>query len=247
MLASKYGHLDLVRLLLRSGASAAARASSGVTALSLAARNGSSEIVSLLLAATPPPLRMDIESALKDAVSGSGRDLSDPVVIAFMKAGIVSINFVWRVAGQADGEAETAVDLWLKRGVDVNMWMTPYAGEGRKPWHRLTLLMLACILGAPELVKLLLQRGAAVSLQNSEDSGALALAVRNYDKFEEAEVIRLILAASPSDDDIFDAGWQATRAGASPSGVEALIEGGLNVNAVLTTSRRGRDGDDVDS
>ncbi|EOD12330.1 hypothetical protein EMIHUDRAFT_213528 [Emiliania huxleyi CCMP1516] len=100
---------------------------------------------------------MDIESALKSAVSGSGRDLSDPVVIAFMKAGIVSIDFVWRVAGQADGEAETAVGLWLKRGVD------------------------------------------------------------------------------------------ATRAGASPSAVEALIEGGLNVNAVLTTSRRSRDGDGMSS
>ena len=63
----------------------------------------------------------------------------------------------------------------------------------------------------------------------------------------DAEVVHLVLAANPSDDDIFDAGWQATRAGASPSGVEALIEGGLNVNAVLTTSRRGRDSDGMSS
>ena len=185
MLATKCGHLDLVRLLLRSGASAAARASSGVTALSLAARNGSSEIVSLLLAATPPPLRMDIESALEDAVSGSGRDLSDPVVIAFMKAGIVSIDFVWRILGRADGKAAMAVDLWLKRGVDVNMWMTPYAGEGRKPWRSsYTLLMLACICGAPEVVKLLLERGAAASLQDSEYSSPLALAVTHCEERE---------------------------------------------------------------
>jgi ankyrin repeat protein len=184
--AAMRGSLEFVKALLAAGASPNAKAfSEGVTPLHVAAKRAPAAVVEALLGA----------GATLDAADDRGRtplmwaavrsDQAD-VIAALLRAGANpntrSVAMGTALHQAAAAGAVRSVQLLLEAGADVNA-APPKAGSSP--------LMFACSMERLEVVKVLLDRGAAVNLADSNGDTAIAVAAA----LNRPDIVRLLLAA----------------------------------------------------
>ena len=180
MIACQREQVDIVRILLKAGASVNVRGERGDTALIEATRRGNVEIVEMLIdAGADINLRNDErDSALsiadrkkyintEKAILSSGATLPDGSTSLM----IASIN----------GYIDVAKKI-IARGVDVNV---------QDKNDKQTALMLASLHDHPEIVELLLSVGANVHMKDKNGNTALGFARR----FNNKKIINMLKAA----------------------------------------------------
>ena len=194
-MASRRGHKEIVRLLIAAGADVNL-ASRHHTPLCEAARSGHTEIVAMLIEAGADPNAED-SGALVDALQGGYEH-----TVALLEAGsanrptLQQLNNLLAYMCMVKHDpttVETAIDLLLDRGADINAALSVALSSGlehtvalleargaNKPTPEQlndTLIEVCCdYLDPREAVGLLLDRGADV---NAEDSLALLCALQN--------------------------------------------------------------------
>jgi ankyrin repeat protein len=184
--AAMRGSVEFVKALLAAGASPNAKATDeGVTPLHVAAKRAPAGVIEALLAA----------GATLDAADDRGRtplmwaavrsDQAD-VVAALLRAGANpnsrSVAMGTALHQAAAAGAVRSVQLLLDAGADVN---APLPKVGSSP------LLLACDMQRLEVVKMLLARGAAVNVPDSDGDTAIGLAAAR----NRPDIVRLLLAA----------------------------------------------------
>eukprot|EP01114_Cavostelium_apophysatum_P001950 TRINITY_DN11707_c0_g1_i1.p1 TRINITY_DN11707_c0_g1~~TRINITY_DN11707_c0_g1_i1.p1 ORF type:complete len:526 (+),score=54.31 TRINITY_DN11707_c0_g1_i1:62-1639(+) len=221
LLASEFGHLPVVKLLLERGADVNQDSHHEVTALHVAARNGHADIVTLLLAhnANVHAVNFERETALHRAATG--RHIS--VIDALLSAG-ADVNAV-ASGGETplhcasrEGHVE-AVNYLLQRNANVHA----VSSYKETPLHR----AMNCHKNRSSVIKLLLAAGADVNA--GENQKPLHIAALSGDLI--STEFLLANGADPkavdSDDDT-----PLHFASRSVAVVKALISAGANVNAL---------------
>ncbi|MBU0611166.1 MAG: ankyrin repeat domain-containing protein [Armatimonadetes bacterium] len=205
-LAAQGGHLSVVKLLLDKGADVNDRDADGATPLCLAAREGDMEVVCELSARGARISGPDITcSALHYAAAGS------PEVVEFLIARGARVNALgrlpsgWTAAATAlglpedlgmtplqvaalRGNAGTASAL-LDKGANVNASTLLQMARSGKTYDfgQLMAVHLAAMADAPEVVRVLLERGAQVNAPGPLGKTPLRLARENS---ETAKLLR---------------------------------------------------------
>ena len=182
-LASRWGHVEVIRVLLENGADGDSRNNYDSTALHLASSGGHAEAVRLLLEHGVNPTLEDHQNfqALHSAYRGG----HSKVARVFLEFGHVTgfgennIN-KWPPLNRAlfEGNIEVACDL-LERGAEL-----PVEAQ-----DQLTPLQAASLGGHTEAIRVLLEHGLVMTAQNNHEWPPLHLAaIAGH-----AEVIRILL------------------------------------------------------
>eukprot|EP00964_Phaeocystis_antarctica_P032979 scaffold18681_cov63-Phaeocystis_antarctica.AAC.3 len=178
MAAAGGGHVATVRMLLQRGASVNLRSSYGGTALMDAADGGHTTIVQALLDAKA--------DASVQAMNGS-----TALMAAEEEKHTATAQLLRQHAKRKGAEAEAKAATTAEVGLPVAAWRAAAEGDAQAvaAWldegggvdacsaeHSVTLLMGATFGGQEAIVRMLLQRGASVNLQNSGGTTALMAA-----------------------------------------------------------------------
>lgn len=153
MWASRYGHAEIVRALLKRGADPNARSKEGETALSQAALGGHTAVVRLLVKA-------GAREGIGDALYWTAAKGDAPIVDLILDHGVSpnqrnSLGAGALLGAAEMGQLETAKIL-LQRKADVN---------ARDPAGR-TALALAAGAGKIDMVRFLLRHGASPAIKD---------------------------------------------------------------------------------
>ena len=174
MAAAEGGQKAVVRMLLQRGASVDLQNSCGVTALMEAAANDDTTIVQVLLDAKADASLQDIDggTALMYAElykhTATAQVLRQHAKRQAAEKGLPDAMFLAAHEGGAQ-----AVTAWLDEGGGVDARCAEYNGSDR------TLLIRAAGGGQEAVVRMLLQRGASVDLQDSYGATALTETAAN--------------------------------------------------------------------
>ncbi|KAJ7016332.1 hypothetical protein C8F04DRAFT_1202503 [Mycena alexandri] len=208
MVASYYGHKEIVSLLLEKGANVNATRGYG-SALQTAAAGGYTEIVDILL---------------KNGANAAAAGGYTEIVNILLDEG-ADINAEGRLYGStlqaaAAGGRTKIVSILLDKGADIN-------AEGG---HYGRTLQAAAVGGHTEIVDILLKRGADVNAVGGEYRSALQAAAA----YGRTEIVHILLKKGADINAVggyYGSALQAAAAGGHTKIVSMLLEMGADVNA----------------
>jgi ankyrin repeat protein len=185
--ASQYGHTDLVKHLLRKGASIKARTTSGSTALYYAAQNHHIAVLELLHAKGAQVNIVNRHGFSPLGVAVTNRDKA--VVQLLLDYGadpntkLVGAPLLTEALTR---DSNAIFQALLAKGADVNAVRDDY-GE--------TTLMIGVAMQRPDVVKLLLERGANIRAKDTSDKQVLHwLLCNTFSEGENITLLTLLLA-----------------------------------------------------
>jgi ankyrin repeat protein/predicted Ser/Thr protein kinase len=223
VIAAARGNLQMVEMLLNSGAEVNAQDRSGTTALSAAVDGGHDEVVPQLLAqgADVNRARTTGVTPLMIAAARGKQELVELLLNSGANTDATDRNGWTALASAVDNRHDGITRLLLNRGADVDGVLE----TGVSP------LMIAASRGDEAVVRLLLDKGANTDSADRNGWTALHSAVDNGD----AELVRLLLEHGADVNATRVNGVTALMVAASRGNegmVQALLTRGANVGAV---------------
>lgn len=238
--ASARDNIAIIRLLLDHGAEVDAQTEDEFPALFRAAQSGQTAVVSELLShSLTPDMEARDRGEQTSLLAASLRGYRDIVEMLLVKGAKVDAQdrdgrtpLLALAADKSGVSSWTAgmrdtVGLLISHGSDVNF----KDQIGRTP------LLWAATNGHYELVKMLLENGASVSVFNNRGRTALHLAIDSSELTIMEDIMRLLLHHQANTRATSDGGWTPLHNAAQKgltSIVGLLLDAGANVNARLS-------------